>query len=268
MKIACLAALFFITAGLYASVGFGGGSTYTALLVISGTDYRLVPVIALICNILVVSGNTVRYARGSLIPFKRVWSLVAASIPAAWLGGRLEISETLFIGFLWAALLFASLKLLTDRSQPLEDGSTKTVAFLSANPFYLNPVFTHPVLGGVIGFYSGLVGIGGGIFLAPLLHLMRWGTSIQIAATCSLFILLNSISGIAGQVAKLDDLSQLHEVYAYWPLIPAVIIGGLIGNYIGVTRFSGQLLKRLTGGLILFVALRLAWQWLHLVFKF
>lgn len=254
MKIALLAGLFFLTACLYASVGFGGGSTYTALLVISGTDYRLVPVIALICNILVVTGNVTRYSRAGLIDFKRILPLVITSIPAAWIGGRLNISETVFIGLLWVALLIAGLRLVFDRKPSTDTGHPKSYR-----------KFLNPVIGGGIGFYSGLVGIGGGIFLAPVLHFLRWGSALQIAATCSLFIFVNSLSGIWGQMIKLDSLSKLGDVVTYWPLIPAVIIGGLIGNYMGVTRFSDTHLKRLTGALILLVALRLAWRWFHLI---
>lgn len=255
MKIALLAALFFVTALLYASVGFGGGSTYTALLVISGTDYRLVPVLALACNILVVSGNVWRYGRAGLIDFKKVLPLIIISVPAAWLGGRLHISETVFIGLLWIALLLAGTRLLLNR--PAEDQEPQ-------NPSKF--IWLNPLIGGGIGFYAGLVGIGGGIFLAPILHFLRWGTAKHIAAACSLFILVNSLSGMGGQITKLGDLSILDEAVTYWPLLPAVIIGGFIGNKIGVMRLSDTVLKRLTGGLILFVALRLAWRWAQLVF--
>ncbi|MGJ8564284.1 MAG: sulfite exporter TauE/SafE family protein [Alphaproteobacteria bacterium] len=254
MKIALLAALFFLTALLYASVGFGGGSTYTALLVISGIDYRLVPVLALTCNILVVSSNVWRYRRVGLVDIKKIWPMIIVSVPAAWLGGRLHISETLFIGLLWAALLFAGTRLLLNRQTPDIAATSKKRA-----------VWLSPLIGGGIGFYAGLVGIGGGIFLAPVLHFMRWGSAKHIAAACSLFILVNSISGIWGQMIKLGDLSIIDQTLAYWPMLPAVIIGGLIGNHIGITRLSDALLKRLTGGLIVFVALRLVWRWAHLV---
>lgn len=253
MKILILASLFFITALLYASVGFGGGSTYTALLIVSGTDYRFVPVIALTCNILVVSGNVWRYGRQGLIDLSRIWPLVVLSIPAAWMGGRLMVSEILFIGLLWVALLIAGTRLLLARKPTQITNAPKTV------PFPINAI-----VGGAIGFYSGLVGIGGGIFLAPALHFMRWGNAKQIAATCSLFILVNSVSGIWGQMTKLGDLALLGDVAAYWPVIPAVLIGGFIGNHFGVFKLSENILKRVTGGLILIVAVRLAFRWLNL----
>lgn len=253
MKIALLAALFFVTALLYASVGFGGGSTYTALLIVAGTDYRLVPVIALTCNILVVSGNTFRYRREGLINFKKIWPLIILSIPAAWIGGRLNVSETVFIGLLCMALFIAGLRLLFSRT-----AKTETLA----RPI---PPLVSAFIGGGVGFYAGLVGIGGGIFLAPILHFLRFGTALQIAATCSLFILVNSVAGIWGQLTKLGDLSILNDAYAYWPVIPAVLVGGFIGNYFGVFKLNETVVKRATGGLILIVALRLAFRWYGLI---
>ncbi|MEE9346969.1 MAG: sulfite exporter TauE/SafE family protein [Robiginitomaculum sp.] len=252
--IAALAALFFVTAALYASVGFGGGSTYTALLIVFGVDYRLVPIIALACNIAVVSGNSLRYGRAGHIEWARIAPLIALSIPAAWLGARLSISEALFIGLLWIALALAGVRLLlfTPKAETKFE-SRKT------------PLWLNLIIGAGIGFYSGLVGIGGGIFLAPILYTLRWGTARQIAATCSIFILVNSLSGMLGQVQKLSSLNLTHQALAFWPILPAVIIGGFIGNHMGVFRLSELWLKRLTGLLILSVAVRLAFKWLALI---
>lgn len=249
MKIA-LAALFLITAGLYASVGFGGGSTYTALLILFGTPHYLVPVVSLTCNILVVSGNSFRYAKARLIEWHKLWPLLITSVPAAWFGGQFEISETVFIGLLWVALAIAGLQLLFMKSHERVDEEHRSV-----------PIWILALIGVSIGFYAGLVGIGGGIFLAPLLYALRWGSAKQIAAACSIFILLNSASGILGQIKKLADMSVLSEAMDYWPVIPAVLIGGFIGNYLGVFKLSEVWLKRLTGILILSVAVRLAFRW-------
>ncbi len=249
MKLILLAALFFITALLYASVGFGGGSTYTALLIVSGTDYRLIPIIALSCNILVVSGNVIRYGRSGLIEWRRIWPLICLSIPAAWLGGLINLPQQIFIALLAAALLITGVRLLI--SQPRE--ALQTEARQSSN-------ILDAIIGGAIGFYAGLVGIGGGIFLAPILHMMRWGQTRHIAATCSLFILVNSISGIGGQFMKLNQLSLASDALGFWPLLPVVMLGGFIGNHLGVFKLSELWLKRITGLLILAVALRLLWR--------
>ena len=248
-----LIAMFGLTALLYASVGFGGGSTYTALLVLFDIDYRLIPVIALACNILVVGGNSVRYARQGLIDYRKTLPLIALSVPAAWMGARLEISEFVFIGLLWIALLLSGLRLIIARqAREAQSNGTPVAMPIAAS------------LGAGIGFYAGLVGIGGGIFLAPILHFLRWGKTKTIAATCSLFILVNSIAGLSGQITKLarsTNTVDLNVALAYWPLLPAVFIGGFIGNHWGVFKLSDVIFKRLTGALILFVAIRLALRW-------
>ncbi len=251
MKIS-LIILFFITAALYASVGFGGGSTYNALLVMAGTDLLIMPLIALACNIIVVSGNVFRYAQAGLLDFKRYWPLVILSVPMAWFGGSLPISPELFIGLLAIALLFAGLRLLWSSFQP-NNNHQPTPSRLGHMPTAL--------IGGGVGFYAGLVGIGGGIFLAPILHFARWGSTKAIAAACSFFILVNSIAGLAGQSSKLVNMGQIETALPYWPLLPAVFFGGLIGNYMGVFKLSEIWVKRLTAILILYVALRLTVKW-------
>ncbi|MGQ0559401.1 MAG: sulfite exporter TauE/SafE family protein [Sphingosinicella sp.] len=243
MTPAGLAALFFVTALLYGAVGFGGGSTYNALLVLAGTDYRAVPVIALACNILVVAVGSWRFARAGHVDLARIWPLFAASIPAAWIGGRLVIAETLFVGLLALSLLAAGLLMLWQPRWQRE-GPPRTAAR-----------WLEPVAGGALGFLAGIVGIGGGIFLAPLLYMLRWGPPRAIAGTCSVFILVNSVAGLAGQLAKGTGTGILA---AYWPLFPAVAAGGLIGAWLGSSRIDPRYVRILTAILILYVATRLA----------
>lgn len=247
-----LIVLFFVTAALYASVGFGGGSTYIALLKLAGTDIAILPLIALTCNIVVVSGNVVRYWRAKILDFKSYIPLIILSVPLAWLGGSIPISKKLFIGLLAIALLFAGLQLLWSSFRRPKSDET--------GPVRLGAVSTA-LIGGGVGFYSGLVGIGGGIFLAPILHFARWGSAKAIAAACSIFILVNSVSGWLGHYSKLDSTTQLEAALAYWPLIPAVFLGGFIGNYLGIFKISELWVKRLTAILILYVALRLTLDW-------
>jgi uncharacterized protein len=243
-----LIAAFFATALLYASVGFGGGSTYTALLALGGTDYRILPFISLACNVIVVTGGTVRYARAGMIPWRRVLPLVVASAPMALLGGLTPIKQPVFITLLGASLLVAGLLLLIQREPESSAADRPT-----------NPVI-DAMFGGGIGYFSGLVGIGGGIFLAPLLHLMRWGNARAIAATASLFILVNSLAGLVGQGVKLGDAGALGVVTDYWPLAVAVLLGGQIGSWAGITILSQSLVRRATGVLILYVAIQLLWK--------
>ncbi|MHA7872618.1 MAG: sulfite exporter TauE/SafE family protein [Hyphococcus sp.] len=251
--IALLALFFFATALLYAAVGFGGGSTYNALLILHGTDYRLLPSIALICNMIVVAGGAWRFAAAGQLRWRAMLPWLAASVPAAWLGGRMPVSETVFVGTLGFSLLAAGLHLMVERPGAAAAESRPTPPLLA---------FT---VGGAIGFLAGLVGVGGGIFLAPLLYLLRWGVPREIAGACSLFILVNSASGLAGQLMKLDDLGVIGAVGNYWMLFPAVLIGGQIGSRLSSATLSPILIKRLTAVLILYVSVRLLLRWFSLV---
>lgn len=252
MNLLLLVPAFFITALLYAAVGFGGGSTYNALLALSGVDYRIMPSIALICNLIVVSGGTYRFARAGHLDFRRIAPWVVLSVPAAWLGGSLHVSEKFFIGLLGLSLLFASLQMLVHPTV------AEKVPFSSSGR-------SHPVLpffiGAALGLLAGLVGIGGGIFLAPVLYLIRWGKAQAIAGTCSFFILVNSLAGLAGQLMKLDDMNTLGTIEEYWLLFPAVLIGGQIGSYMGALRLNPNALRFLTAVLILYVSVRLIIRW-------
>ncbi|HET9640257.1 MAG TPA: sulfite exporter TauE/SafE family protein [Allosphingosinicella sp.] len=241
-----LAALFLVTALLYGAAGFGGGSTYNALLVLAGTDYRAVPVIALACNIAVVSVGSWRFARSGHVDGRRIWPLFTLSIPLAWLGGRLAVAETVFIGLLAASLLVAGLLMLW---QPLWEKEA---------PPAIRSRWLEPVAGGLLGFLAGVVGIGGGIFLAPLLYMLRWGPPKAIAGTCAVFILANSVSGLAGQLAKGSDGAAGQALAMHWPLFPAVLIGGLIGSTLGSGRLDPKYVRILTAFLILYVAIRLS----------
>jgi len=251
MKVALLASLFFSTALLYASVGFGGGSTYTALLVLAGANYLVIPTISLMCNIIVVSGNCVNYWRAGLVSLQNIWPFLVLSVPMAWLGGSLHIPQTTFIGLLALALLFAGFSILFKPAP-------------KPNPKIANSWLFSAGIGAGLGFLSGIVGIGGGIFLAPILHRIGWGKAQQIAALCSVFILVNSISGLSGQLIKLDGLAALEHIQPYWLLAPAVLFGGLIGNSLSLKFFSGNTVRTLTGVLVLFVAVRLLWKFISL----
>ena len=277
---------FFLTALLYASVGFGGGSTYNALLALAGVDYRLLPAVALSCNILVVIGGTWRFHKAGLLPWKRALPLVVISAPFAWAGGLTPIKETLFLSLLAGSLLVAGLALLFQRDAPepsplrldqpeadqvslpsrLREGSTTELLSRLREGLgegqlpHRKATIADLLTGAGVGYLAGLVGIGGGIFLAPYLHITRWAGAKQIAATASLFILVNSIAGLSGQLLKLGGSSALPDVAAYWPLALAVIIGGQIGSFTGTKVLSPTLVKRATGVLILYVAGQLVWK--------
>jgi uncharacterized protein len=230
-----LAALFTLTAALYASVGFGGGSTYTALLILFGTPLALVPAISLACNIIVVSGGTVRFARAGEMPWGKALPLVGIAAPLAFVGGLTPVKEGVLVYLL--------------------GGSPQT-----AKPRHLPRALLYP-LAGALGLLAGIVGIGGGIFLAPILHLIRWAEARQVAATASLFILVNSLFGLAGQLVKGQGSALAATVAAHWPLLVAVLVGGTIGTHIAIRIARPALLRRLTALLVGFVAMRLLTGW-------
>ncbi len=242
MALLWLALLFALVALAYASVGFGGGSTYNALLALSGIEYALIPIIALACNIVVVTGGTLRYCRAGLYDARAIVPLIAVSAPAAFVGGLIPLRETTFFLILGTGLLFSALALLFS-----PDKSKKRAI----------PPGTLLALSGATGLLAGMSGIGGGIFLAPLLHLVRWAEAKRIAAFASLYILINSIAGLAGQFAK-SGFEQLAEVATeYWPLLVAVLIGGQVGGMIGLRLFDAKLLRWATAILVGYVAIRL-----------
>jgi uncharacterized protein len=247
-----LAAAFVLTALLYASVGFAGGSTYNALLVLAGVDHRVFPLVALACNLIVATGGTLRFGRAGLMPWRRVAPLLALSVPAAWVGGMIHVPKALFLLLLGLSLLAAAALLLLQREEGQE-----------ARRIAVRVPWLALAAAGPIGLLSGIVGIGGGIFLAPLLHLIRWDGARRVAAAASLFILANSLAGISGHVMKLGrgDEAVLGAALSYWPLALAVLIGGQIGSHLAASRISPVLIRRLTALLILYVACRLLLQW-------
>ena len=239
-----LSILFFVTATLYSSVGFGGGSTYLALLLIWGLPYTIFPIIALSCNIIVVSGNCFNYIRARNLNFKLLIPYLIGSIPLAFIGGSLPVEKRFFEILLFTVLLIAGcLLLLNFRSYDDKKESYKNI-----------PYFMSIIIGGILGFISGVVGIGGGIFLSPILFLLRVARPKHIVTAASLFILINSISGIIGQLTKNLILTEVQD---YFYLLIAVLIGGQIGNYLNLKIFTSRLLALLTAGLVLLVTIKL-----------
>jgi len=239
-----LSILFFVTAVLYSSVGFGGGSTYLALLLIWGVPYFIFPLIALSCNIIVVSGNCFNYIRAGNLNLKLLIPYLIGSIPLAFIGGSLPIEKRLFEILLFLVLATAGILLLLNfRSYDDKEESYRNV-----------PIIISILIGGVLGFISGVVGIGGGIFLSPILFLIRAGKPKHIVTTASLFILINSFSGIMGQITK---NAVLNEISNYWYLLLIVFVGGQLGNFLNLKIFPTRILALVTAGLVLFVAIRM-----------
>lgn len=242
-----LGALFFMVALFYASVGFGGGSSYLAFLVLWHIPFAQVPVLALICNIVVVSGNSFHYLRAGYVNWRLLLPPTIASVPMAYLGGSLLIEKELFVLILFLTLLITGLRMLIQYRQ--YDDTVMHVRPLS--------IGTGIAVGGVLGFLAGIVGIGGGIFLAPVLYQLRAGRPKQIAATASLFILFNSISGLFGQLQKVGAIDGIMD---YWYLPLLAFMGGQIGNLLTIKIIPPRIVAILTAVLVLFVAGRLGFS--------
>lgn len=241
-----LALLFLIIAFIYASVGFGGGSSYTALLIASGMDYALVPVIALVCNLVVVAGGVYHYWRAAAIDWKFSSPLLVGSVPAAFAGGLLPVAQEPFMLVLSLSLLVAGVLLVLDRQwQGADEGERRPRIGIKL------------ALGITLGGLAGITGIGGGIYLAPVLHLLRMASARTVAATASLFILVNSASGLAGQLTKLGAVEWYALGPLVWGLPLAVLVGGQLGSRLGAQWLPASPIRRLTGVVILAAVARL-----------
>ena len=239
-----LSIFFLITSILYSSVGFGGGSTYLALMLIWEIPFYIIPILALCCNIIVVTGNSINYVKSGNLNLNLLIPYLVGSIPFAFFGASISISRELFEMLLFVILFVAGVLLLIKNKSYSNDQFK-----ISSIPKVIS-VF----IGSVIGLISGIVGIGGGIFLSPILFLIKAGYPKHIVTTASLFILINSIFGVAGQLTK--DV-VFDEFLNYWPLFLCVLIGGQIGNLLNIKFLSNKTLTIITSILVIFVAIRM-----------
>ncbi|MSP06241.1 MAG: sulfite exporter TauE/SafE family protein [Candidatus Fonsibacter sp.] len=239
-----LSIIFFLVAAIYASVGFAGGTSYLALLTIYDVEYLLVPIIALTCNIIVASGNCFNYVRAGNLDIKFLTPYLLGSIPLAYVGGKFQITNDFFQILLFFCLTISSLLLLVQtRQYKLANQIIKKIPFIIAI-----------LIGAIIGLVSGIVGIGGGIILSPILFNLKAAQPEKIVMAASLFILINSIAGFLGQIQKFNDISQL-QPYLYLPL--AVLLGGQLGNFLNIKILRSHILALLTSLLVFIVAIRL-----------
>lgn len=234
--------LFFtIIAFVYSSVGFGGGSSYLAVLALYALPFKEIRLIALLCNIIVVSGGVYIYYQHKQIDWKKISPLVGLSIPLAYLGAIVKLNEDTFFIILGFSLVIAAVLLWL---------KTNPITVTEVRQPQKNDTLKNGLIGGGIGFLSGMVGIGGGIFLAPVLNLMRWDLPKKIAAAASVFILVNSLSGLIGQLITVSPQDLNYSMILF--LCVAVFLGGQLGSRMSV-KFNPVVVRRLTA-LLVFVA--------------
>ncbi|WP_210464843.1 sulfite exporter TauE/SafE family protein [Rufibacter roseolus] len=241
---------FFVIATLYSSVGFGGGSSYLALLALLLPNFLEIKSTALLCNLVVVSGSTYLFIKQGLFDFRKFLPLALCSVPAAFLGATFSLKQSVFFICLGAVLAFSgALLIIQFFTQPVAQRME----------YARHSWLFNLLLGASSGFVSGLVGIGGGILLSPVLHLLKWADARTIAALASFFILVNSVAGVLGQVASGNFMA---DGTFLWPLLLAVFLGGQLGTRLSLQKIKPQAVKGLTGAFVLFIGLKLVFSYL------
>ena len=230
-----LAAIFFIIAFVYTMVGLGGGSSYTAIMAIVGMNYLAIPLISLLLNLFVTTASSYNYIRRHHARWNLILPFVLSSIPMAYLGGVLALPKNIFYWLLLLSLVFVALRIY------IWDGLS-----LKINLSQRAQLLTSIISGALLGLLAGIVGIGGGIYLVPLIILLGLGTEKEAAACGTIFIWMTSCSGL---IARLQY--NAIEINHYVPLIIAVLIGGFAGSWLGSSKLSPRVMQKLLGLIIL-----------------
>ena len=238
-----LAALFLVAAALYASVGHAGASAYLAAMALLGVAPEVARPTALALNVVVASFVTLRFWRAGLLQPRALLPLVIASIPLAFIGGSIHIPENLYKPLLGAVLLVAAAGFFRTAQKAADENSIQPPTI---------PILPALILGGTIGMLSGLTGTGGGIFLSPALIVAGWATTRQASGIASGFILVNSISGLLGNVSAVGGVPSSLPLW-----IGAVLVGAIVGAEIGSRRASPPQLRYLLGAVLVVAGLKL-----------
>ena len=237
-----LAALFFIVAFVYSSVGLGGGSSYTALMAIFGINTLAIPMVSLSLNVFVTTIGSFNFIRNKHAKLKLILPFLISSVPMAYIGGALQISKDIFYWVLLVSLIFVAARIYLWQNVTIK-----------LNLSQKEKIIISLISGSVLGLIAGIVGIGGGIYLVPLIIILGLGTEKEAAACGAIFIWLNSLSGL---ISRLQFNSI--DLTNYIPLIVAVLAGGTLGSYMGSFKFSPKVMDKILGIVILLAIFFLA----------
>lgn len=232
--------LLLLVAFLYASIGHGGASGYLALMALFGVAPAVMKPTALMLNLFVSAVSFIQFYRAQHFKKDICWPLVVASVPMAYIGAQITIHDDIYKKILGVVLLISVVRFLMPAKNTA--GELKP-----ANRTWLF------IIGGSIGLLSGMIGIGGGIILSPILLLLRWATIKQSAALSAIFIFVNSLSGLAGMISS-KKAAFTPSMYAY---IGIALLGGLAGAYFGAARFKNSVLKYILAVVLLLAVFKL-----------
>ena len=240
--IALASIYFFAIALLYSTVGHAGASGYLAAMALLSFTPTVMKPTALALNIIVALVTTIRFAKAGYFSWRLFWPFALASVPTAYLGGGMQVDATVYKILVGIALVFAAFHLIL-RTRGASEGPEGT-----AYP----GIGASLAVGAGLGFLSGLTGVGGGIFLSPVLIILQWAGLRRTAAVAAAFILLNSISGLAGYLQK---GGAFPDHLAFWSV--AVVVGGYIGSTLGATKFNSPVLRVLLGVMLVLAGVKM-----------
>ncbi|HEX9829808.1 MAG TPA: sulfite exporter TauE/SafE family protein [Bacteroidota bacterium] len=243
LSLSLILVLIFFVAMLYSSVGHGGASGYLAVLSFFAVAPAEMSSTALVLNLLVAGVGAYLYTKAGHLSWKLTWPFLVTSIPMAFVGGLLTVSDKIYFLLLAAVLLVAAVRLATAKNIAHNDSETSNLRLGVALP-----------VGAGVGILSGIVGVGGGIFLSPLMIFMKWADPKRTAAVSALFIWVNSLAGLGGRFLR--DALVFGDLL---PLVVAAFLGGLLGSYVGANKFSGAMLRRVLAIVLLIASFKLVY---------
>jgi hypothetical protein len=230
-----LPVLFFVIALIYSSVGLGGGSSYAAIMAIFGISYQIIPTTSLLLNLIVTFFGMINFWKNGYGRFNLVYPFLLTSIPMTFFASSLDLSKETFELFLLGTLILVVIRIyfIKDLKMNIELNWFQKYIFIV-------------LVGSILGFIAGGIGIGGGIYLVPIIIMFRLGTEKEASAAGAMFIWVNSLTGVIARTR-----SDTFDIDFILPLAGSVIIGGIVGSYIGASKFKARTIQKVMGGVII-----------------